>query len=132
MINTCPEENASSPLETDSAYAVHIFFNYKYKNYAHHFTIYTPYIHVHQFSICLFLPELDSFHFYGLAGLVSGCRRRNCSFLSFSIKPPKFWSIFFLSSLLLYIPGEEDWRVVNKLWLYFIQLPSKSQFAPNT
>lgn len=90
MINTCPEENASSPLETDSAYAVHIFFNYKYKNYAHHFTIYTPYIHVHQLSICLFLPELDSFHFYGLAGLVSGCRRRNCSFLSFSIKPPKF------------------------------------------
>lgn len=82
---------------------------------------------------CLFVPELDSFHFYGLAGLVSGCRRRNCSFLSFSIKPPKFWSIFFLSSLLLYIPGEEDWRVVNKLWLYyFIQLPSKSQFAPNT
>lgn len=51
MINTCPEENASSPLETDSAYAVHIFFNYKYKNYAHHFTIYTPYIHVHQFSM---------------------------------------------------------------------------------
>lgn len=46
MINTCPEENASSPLETDSAYAVHIFFNYKYKNYAHHFTIYTPYIQV--------------------------------------------------------------------------------------